>query len=110
MKEKRIGISFSILNFQFSIPKVILAMTVVFYSALSTQHSALLFAQHTNHEIGFSFAYGGQSPFVTSGNNDAGFFRQPFIWNFRYQVATNYVQSLSFILEHVGEERSRTGL
>ncbi|MFI5264909.1 MAG: hypothetical protein ACHQM6_10380 [Candidatus Kapaibacterium sp.] len=67
-------------------------------------------AQHTNHEIGFSFAYAGQAPFVGSGNGQEDFFRQPFIWNLRYQVATNFVQSLSVVLERVSEERTHSGL
>ena len=65
-------------------------------------------AQHTNHEIAFSFAYAGQSPFITS-NDESGFFRQPVIWNLRYQVVTNYVQSISVVLEHIGETRNRIG-
>ena len=66
--------------------------------------------QHTVREIGFSFAYAGQAPFVGSGNEQTNFFRQPLIWNLRYQVATNYLQSLSVVLESVSEERTRTGL
>jgi hypothetical protein len=67
-------------------------------------------AQHTIHEIGFSFAYAGQAPFISSNNDQSGFFRQPLIWNIRYQVATNYVQSLAIVLERVSELRNRTGL
>ncbi len=68
------------------------------------------FAQHTNREIGFSFAYAGQAPFVASGNEQTNFFKQPLIWNLRYQVATNYVQSLSVVLERVSEQRTHAGL
>ncbi|MFI5264410.1 MAG: hypothetical protein ACHQM6_07840, partial [Candidatus Kapaibacterium sp.] len=39
------------------------------------------FAQHTNHEIGFSFAYAGQAPFVDSGKDQENFLRLPVIWN-----------------------------
>ena len=67
-------------------------------------------AQHTNKEIGFSFAYAGQAPLFSSNNDQSGFFRQPLIWNLRYQIATNYVQSLAMVLENVSEKRSRTGL
>lgn len=67
-------------------------------------------AQHTVHEIGLSFAYAGQAPFVSSGNEQTNFFRQPLVLNLRYQVATNYVQSLAVVLERVSEQRSRTGL
>lgn len=70
----------------------------------------LCIAQHTSREIGFSFAYAGQVPFASSGNGDAKFFSQPLIFNLRYQVATNFVQSLAVVLERVSEERSRTGL
>lgn len=69
-----------------------------------------LAAQHTNREIGVSFAYAGQAPFVASGNDRTNFFKQPLIWNVRYQVATNYVQSLSVVLERVSEQRTREGL
>src|SRR5476649_2189198 len=81
---------------------VLLAMTFLFNGSLR--------AQHTNHEIGFSFAYAGQAPFVASGNDQTNFFRQPLIWNLRYQVATNFVQSLSVVLEGVSEERAHSGL
>ena len=66
--------------------------------------------QHTSREIGFSIAYAGQAPFVSSGNDQTNFFREPLIWNLRYQVATNFVQSLSVVLERVTEERSHEGL
>ncbi|MDP4219356.1 MAG: hypothetical protein Q8896_02880 [Bacteroidota bacterium] len=79
-----------------------------FITALSI--AAPVLAQHTAHEIGFSFAYAGQAPFVTSGDDQSSFFRQPLILNLRYQVATNYVQSLSVVLERISEERSRLGL
>src|SRR5579864_9194291 len=85
MKEKSSGVFSYFSIFQFSIPKVLLVMTLI---------TSSLQAQHTNHEIAFSFAYAGQSPFITS-NDESGFFRQPVIWNLRYQVVTNYVQSIS---------------
>jgi hypothetical protein len=71
-------------------------------------HPAL--AQHTPREIGISFAYAGQSPFISSGNDNPQFFTKPLIWNIRYQVATNYVQSLSVVLEGVSEQRSYQGV
>ncbi len=67
-------------------------------------------AQHTNQEIGISFAYAGQTPLFLSNNDPTGFFRQPLILNLRYQVATNYIQSLAIVIEHVNEQRTRTGL
>ena len=67
-------------------------------------------AQHTNREIGFSFAYAGQAPLFSSNNDQVGFFRQPLIMNLRYQIATNYVQSLAIVLEYVNEQRTHTGL
>jgi hypothetical protein len=67
-------------------------------------------AQHTIYEIGFSFAYAGQAPFVSSGNDEPRFFRQPLIWNLRYQVATNFVQSLSVVLERITEARAYSSL
>ena len=67
-------------------------------------------AQHTDREIGFSFAYAGQVPLFSSNSDHAGFFRQPLIMNLRYQVATNYVQSLAVVLEYVNEQRIYTGL
>ncbi len=86
----------------FSIFKFSICAAIFFFPTLCH-------CQHTNHEIGFSFAFAGQSPFITS-NDDAGFFRKPLMWNLRYQVATNYLQSIAIVLEHVGEERSRIGL
>lgn len=69
-----------------------------------------VYSQHTVREIGFSFAYAGQVPFASSGNDESKFFRQPLILNLRYQVATNYVQSLAVVLESISEKRIRTGL
>ncbi len=68
------------------------------------------YAQHTNHEIGFSFAYAGQTPLISSNNDQMRFFSEPLILNLRYQVATNYLQSLALVLENVSEQRTRTGL
>ncbi len=65
-------------------------------------------AQHTRHEIGASFAVNGQYPFASDGTN--GFFTEPFIWNLRYQLTTNYVQSLALVFEHIGETRSHSGI
>ncbi|MEP7235842.1 MAG: hypothetical protein ABI778_11165 [Ignavibacteriota bacterium] len=67
-------------------------------------------AQHTSHEIGFSFAYAGQAPFVSSGNNEPQFFRKPLIFNLRYQVATNFVQSLAIVVERLSESRNYSAL
>jgi hypothetical protein len=68
------------------------------------------YGQHTSKEIGFSMAYAGQAPFISSGNDDPQFFTKPLIWNIRYQVATNYAQSLSVVLESVTERRNYSGL
>jgi hypothetical protein len=96
--------------------KVYSYISVRFFASLGMTGILLLsncrssYAQHTSHEIGVSFAYGGQVPFITSGNDPTGFFRKPIIFNVRYQVATNYLQSLAIVLENIGEERNRTGL
>ncbi len=66
------------------------------------------FSQHTRREIGASFAINGQYPFASDGTS--GFFTAPFIWNLRYQLTTNYVQSLALVIEHIGETRSHSGL
>jgi len=79
---------------------------IVFFVLLSQP----LLAQHTPHEIGVSFAYAGQEPFIYSGNDDPKFFIKPLIWNLRYQVATNNVQSLSIVLEGVSEQRNYSGV
>lgn len=67
-------------------------------------------AQHTKHDIGLQFAYGGQVPLLTADGNVQGFYKVPIIFNFRYQVATDYLNALSFTIEHINEERSRQGL
>ena len=86
----------------------LLGCLVSFLFALVSQDG--VFAQNSSHEIGVSLAYGGQAPFVSSGNNEAGFFRLPLIWNIRYQVATNFIQSLAIVIERVSETRNRDGL
>jgi hypothetical protein len=88
-----------------SVPKSLIGI-ILFILCLARASEA----QHTSREIGFSFAYAGQAPFVASGNDQTNFFRQPLIWNLRYQVATNFVQSLSVVLERVTEERTHSGL
>ena len=65
-------------------------------------------AQHTKYDFSASFAYGGQYPFITSGT--VKFYTTPFIWNIRCQLGTTYVQSISVVLEHVAETRSRKGI
>jgi hypothetical protein len=67
-----------------------------------------VYAQHTKYDISASFAYSGQDPFITSGSTR--FFSKPTIWDLKYQLATTFVQSISLVLEHIGEVRSRQGI
>ncbi len=89
-----------------SICRVIVGIIVVL--ACNTSFTGVVLAQHTGREIGASFAVNGQYPFASDGTN--GFFTAPFIWNLRYQLTTNYVQSLSVVIEHIGETRSHSGI
>lgn len=74
---------------------------------LSAAFSTAL-AQHTRYEFGASFAAGGQYAFISDG--DGVFFGTPFIWNLRAQLGTNYIQSISAVLERVSQTSSRQGL
>jgi hypothetical protein len=68
------------------------------------------YSQHAKREASFSFAVGGQSPLVVSGDDRSGFWRDPVILNLRLQVATDYIMSASIFLEHMSEGRNRSGL
>jgi len=68
------------------------------------------YAQHAKREFAVSFATGGQSPIAVTGDDRSGFWRKPFIFNLRFQVATDYVTSASLFFEHIGETRIRTDL
>ena len=89
-----------------SICRVIVGAIVVLVCSASLVGTA--FSQHTRREIGASFAINGQYSFASDGAN--GFFTAPFIWNLRYQLTTNFVQSLAVVIEHIGETRSHSGL
>lgn len=69
-----------------------------------------VFAQHAKREVALSFAIAGQKPFITNGDERSGFWREPLILNLRYQVATDYIMSVSVFLEHINEERNRVDL
>ncbi|HYM20574.1 MAG TPA: hypothetical protein VEW28_06180 [Candidatus Kapabacteria bacterium] len=85
-----------------TISRRLVGITMLFVTSISS------YAQHTKYDFSASFAYGGQDPFITSGS--ARYFSKPTIWNIRCQVATNFVQSVSIVLEHAVETRSREGL
>lgn len=81
----------------------LVVVAVLFLTAAST-----VLAQHTPSEFGASFAYGGQYPFIADGN--ANFFTTASLWNIRAQLATNYIQSYSAVLERIGQTSTRQGL
>jgi hypothetical protein len=66
------------------------------------------YAQHTRYEFGASFASGGQYPFISDGSG--AFFGNPIIWNLRAQIATDFIQSGSIVLERVAQTSTRQGL
>ena len=94
--------------FAFFSPFILHPSSFLFLFGLLYTHTA--FAQHTKHEIAFSFAYSGQLPIVKADGNTQGFYTSPLIASLRYQVATDFVQSLSVTLEHFTESRDRTDL
>lgn len=86
-----------------SLPLGRLAIVLVLFLAKTT----IVFGQQTRYEFGASFAIGGQHPFIADG--DAAFFAKPTIWNLRAQLGTNYIQSISIVLERVYQTADRVG-
>jgi hypothetical protein len=72
--------------------------------------ACLTYAQHAKREFAVSVAVAGQRPIAVTGDGRAGFWTKPFIFNLRFQVATDYITSASLFLEHVGETRQRRDL
>lgn len=68
------------------------------------------YAQHAKRELAVSIASAGQYPIATKGDARSGFFREPFIFNLRYQVATDYITSASLFIESLAETRERRDL
>lgn len=96
----------SLRKYGFGIHVSVLLVCII-VCAFSTGH---LRAQHTKHDISLQFAYGGQIPIMTAEGNIQGFYKLPITFNARYQVATDYLNALSFTVEHTSEERSHQGL